>query len=88
MKLIRYFFEYVLIIILFGLLRLLGYRIASELGYFLGKTFGPFFRSKKIIKDNLNKFDSSLTSEKIKNISQEMWGNYGRILSEYPYISN
>ena len=88
MKLIRYFFEYIAIIILFSLFKLLGYRIASELGNFLGKTFGPFFRSKKIITDNLNKFDSSLTSEKIKEISQEMWGNYGRIFSEYPYISN
>ena len=57
MKLIRYFFEYVLIIILFGLLRLLGYRIASEFGCFLGKTFGPFFRPKEVIKDNLNKFE-------------------------------
>jgi len=88
MKLVRYFFEYIAIVILFSLFKLLGYRIASELGYFLGKAFGPFFRSKKIITDNLNKFDSSLTSEKIKKISQEMWGNYGRILSEYPYISN
>ena len=47
MRLIRYFFEYIAIIILFGLFKLLGYRIASELGYFIGKTFGPFFRSKK-----------------------------------------
>ena len=88
MKIIRYFFEYIAIIILFSLFKLLGYRIASELGYFLGKTFGPLFRSKKIITNNLNKLDSSLTSEKIKKISQEMWGNYGRILSEYPFISN
>jgi len=88
MRLIRYFFEYIVIIILFSLFKLLGYRNASELGYFLGKTFGPFFRSKKKIADNLNKFDTSLTSEKINKISQEMWGNYGRILSEYSYISN
>ena len=88
MRIIRYFFEYIAIIILFSLFKLLGYRIASELGYLLGKTFGPLFRSKKIIINNLNKFDSSLTSEKIKKISQEMWGNYGRILSEYPFISN
>ena len=88
MKLTRYFIEYILIIVLFCLFKLLGYRIASELGYSLGKTFGPFFRSKKIIKDNLLKFDSSLTPEKISKISKEMWGNYGRILSEYPYISN
>ncbi len=88
MRIIRYFLEYIAIIILFSIFKLLGYKIASELGYLLGKTFGPLFRSKKIIINNLNKFDSSLTSEKIKKISQEMWGNYGRILSEYPYISN
>tara|TARA_B100000886_G_scaffold186599_1_gene128079 strand:- start:218 stop:1075 length:858 start_codon:yes stop_codon:yes gene_type:complete len=87
MKSIRYILEYILIVILFSLFKLLGYRIASELGYFIGKTFGPFFRSKKIIKDNLSKFDKSLTPEQIKNVSQEMWGNYGRILSEYPFIS-
>ncbi len=87
MKSIRYILEYILIVILFSLFKLLGYRIASGLGYLIGKTFGPFFRSKKIIIDNLSKFDKSLTPEKIKNISQEMWGNYGRILSEYPFIS-
>ena len=88
MKLVRYFFEYILIIILFCIFKLMGYRISSEFGCFLGKTFGPFFRSKKTIKDNLLKFDSSLTPEEISKISKEMWGNYGRILSEYPYISN
>ena len=59
MKLIRYLFEYILIIILFSLFKLLGYKIASELGHFLGKTFGPFFRSKKVINNNLIKLDSS-----------------------------
>ena len=88
MKSIRYFFEYILIIIFFGLFKLLGYRIASEFGCFLGKTFGPFFRSKKIIKRNLTKFDDTITPGKISKISKEMWGNYGRILSEYPYIPN
>ena len=87
MKIIRYLLEYISIIILFGLFKLLGYKISSEVGYLLGKTFGKFFRSKKIIKDNLIKFDSSLSPEKIKKITSEMWGNYGRILSEYPYIS-
>ena len=88
MKLVKYLFEYILIIILFILFKILGYRIASDFGCFLGKTFGPFFRSKEVIKDNLLKFDDTLTPEKLNNISEEMWGNYGRILSEYPYISN
>ena len=34
------------------------------------------------------KFDNTLTQKKIDNISKEMWGNYGRILSEYPHISS
>ena len=88
MKLVKYLFEYILIIILFILFKLLGYRIASDFGCFLGKTFGPFFRSKEVIKDNLTKFDDTLTPEKLNNLSEEMWGNYGRILSEYPYISS
>ena len=88
MRPIRYFLEYVFIIILFGLFKLLGYKIASEFGCLLGKTLGPFFKSKKVIQDNLIKFDNSLTPKKIENITKEMWGNYGRILSEYPYISS
>ncbi len=88
MKIIRYLFEYILIVILFGIFKLLGYKISSEVGCLLGKTFGPFFRSKKIVKNNLFKFDNSLSTEKIKKITTEMWGNYGRILSEYPFISN
>ena len=32
MKIIRYFFEYILIVILFGLFKLLGYKISSEVG--------------------------------------------------------
>ena len=31
---------------------------------------------------------SNNSIEEISNISKEMWGNYGRILSEYSYISN
>ena len=88
MRIIRYLFEYISIVILFGLFKLLGYKFSSEFGCLLGKTFGPLFRSKKLIKNNLIKFDNSLSPDKIKKITSEMWGNYGRILSEYPYISN
>ena len=88
MKSIRYFLEYIFIIIFFNLFKLLGYRISSEIGCLLGKTLGPFFRSKKTITNNLIKFDNSLTPERITSISKEMWGNYGRILAEYPFISS
>ena len=88
MKSIRYLLEYIFIVIFFNLFKILGYRISSDIGCLLGKTLGPVFRSKKIIVNNLIKFDNSLTPEKIENISKEMWGNYGRILSEYPFIGD
>ena len=50
--------------------------------------FGPFFRSKKIIKSNILTAFPNLQESEIKNISQKMWGNYGRILSEYVFIKD
>ena len=88
MRLIRYFFEYIAIIILFGLFKLLGYRIASELGYFIGKTFGPFFRSKKIIKKNLQIAIPHIDIKKVNQITKLMWNNYGRVFAEYMFIKD
>ena len=46
---------------------MLGYKLASDLGSFLGKKLGPQFRSKKLILNNLNKFNSQINeSEKAR----------------------
>ncbi len=47
MKIIKYFFEFLLVIILLLLFKILNFKTASNLGGFIGKTFGPLFRSKK-----------------------------------------
>ena len=47
MKNLIYFFEFLIIIILFTIFRIIGYRAASNLGFLIGKTFVPIFRSKK-----------------------------------------
>ena len=88
MRIIRYFFEYIAIIILFSLFKLLGYRIASELGYLLGKTFGPLFRSKKIIHSNIKKALPKITSKDLNKITKLMWNNYGRTFAEYIFIKD
>ena len=49
MKSLIYFFEFILVIILFIIFRVIGYRSASNFGFFIGKTFGPKFRSKNTI---------------------------------------
>ena len=47
MKKIVYFLEFILIKVLFILFQIIGYRLSSNLGFFIGKTIGSIFRSKK-----------------------------------------
>ena len=49
MKIIKYFFEFLFISLLLFLFRVIGYKNASNLGEKIGKSIGPFFRSKKNI---------------------------------------
>ena len=53
MKIIKYFFEFIIIISLFCIFKIIGLKNASNLGGFLGQLIGPLFRSKKIIKENI-----------------------------------
>ena len=86
MKHLKYFLEFIIISILFLIFRIVGYRFASNFGNLIGKLIGPIFRSKKIIKKNIKIFSPSIKENEIDKIIKKMWGNYGRILAEYPYI--
>lgn len=88
MKVIKYFFEFLFIIILFIIFKILGFNLASKLGSFIGGSLGPFFRSKKKIIINIKKALPNIDEENIKIIVKQMWRNYGRILSEYVFIKN
>ncbi len=87
MKKIKYFFEFLIILILLLIFKITGYRIASNLGNSIGKIIGPKFRSKKIIRDNIKNFKPEIKEDEVNHIVKKMWGNYGRILAEYVYIS-
>ena len=86
MKHLKYFLEFLLISILFLIFRIVGYIIASNFGNLIGKLLGPIFRSKEIIKKNIKIFSPTIKENEINKIIKKMWGNYGRILAEYPYI--
>ena len=88
MKIIKYFFEFLIIIILFIIFKILGMKFASNFGSFIGGSFGPFFRSKKKITVNIKKALPETSEKNIEIIAKEMWKNYGRILSEYMFIKN
>lgn len=86
MKIIRYFFEFLFIIIFFFILKIIGYKQSSNLGAFIGKKLGPIFRSNSKIQNNLEKSNIGESDNERKIIIENMWGNYGRILSEYIYL--
>ena len=87
MKIIKYFFEFIIIISLFSIFKILGLKNASNLGSILGKLIGPFFRSKKIIKENI-KIGLGNIDEKQKNIIiKGMWSNIGRTFAEYVFLN-
>jgi len=86
MKIIRYFFEFIIVITFFFIFKIIGYKNASNLGNLIGKKIGPLFRSRHKIQENLKNSNISNSEKDIKIIINNMWGNYGRILSEYVYL--
>ncbi len=88
MKFLKYFVEFIIIILLFTIFKILGFKLASNIGGQIGKFFGPFFRSKKKLLSNIKKALPDLDEENIQLIIKKMWTNYGRILSEYMFIKD
>ena len=86
MKIIKYFFQFVFFYLLFIIFKIIGYKNASNLGAIIGKKIGPLFRSNSKIQTNLKNSNIG-NSEKERNyIINNMWSNYGRILSEYVFL--
>ena len=80
-----YLIEFILIKLFFFILIIIGYKNGSNLGDFIGRLFGPIFRSKKLIENNLEQ--SGIVDKKNYNkIISKIYGNYGRILAEYPFL--
>ena len=88
MKYIKYFFQFLLVILCFGIFRLLGLRVSSFLGGKLFEKIGPLFRSKKIIHSNINKAIPNIHENELKKIVKSMWNNYGRVFAEYMFIKD
>ena len=86
MKKIKYFFEFLIITSFFIVYKFLGLKISSYISGKLFEAFGPIFRSKNLIKSNIQRAIPKIDSTKIKIITKNMWNNYGRTLSEYMFL--
>ena len=88
MKIIKYFFEFISVISLFCIFKVIGLKNASRLGGVLGNVFGPFFRSKNIIKENIKIALGNIDTEKENKIISNMWSNIGKTFSEYVFLKD
>tara|TARA_B100000029_G_C17409079_1_gene900014 strand:- start:19 stop:879 length:861 start_codon:yes stop_codon:yes gene_type:complete len=88
MKKLNYFLQYIFVKIFFFIFSIIGYKLSSLIGGIIGKSIGPFFRSKKIIIDNFKIAKIDENNNNYNNIIKNMWENYGRIFSEYPHLIN
>ena len=87
MKKIIYFLEFIIVKFLFIIFKTVGYKTASNLGFYIGKNFGNIFRKKKSIIENLHvsKINLDISENDFVN---NVLGNYGRILAEYPFLKD
>ena len=88
MKYLKYLIQFIIVVILFIVFKILGPTKSSYLGGKLFEIIGPFFRSKKLIYSNIKKAIPNINSEDLKKIVKSMWNNYGRIFAEYVFIKD
>ena len=88
MKIIKYFFQFLFVIIFFCLFKILGFTLSSAIGGKLFEIIGPLFRSKRLIHSNIKKAIPNINLEDLDKMTKMMWNNYGRVFAEYIFIKD
>ncbi len=85
MKIITYFFQSVLIYLMFFLVKILGLKISRIFFSFIFQNLGPLIKSKKVVDENLELIKNKTHINK-KEIVKSMWSNYAKTFVEYMYL--
>ena len=88
MNSIKYFAQFLIILIFFSIFKILGLKYASNFSGKVVALIGPLFRSKKTIEQNILRAIPGMDEKQVKELTHNMWSNYGRILSEYVFIKD
>jgi len=86
-KIIKYFFQSIIVYLLFLVGRILGLTISRKLFAALFVFLGPILKSNKIAKKNLKIIDHKISNDEMKKIIEKMWKNYGITFIEYVYLN-
>ena len=86
MNKIKYFFQFIFVIVMFLIFKILGIKLGSLLGGKLFQIIGPIFRSKKLIIENIRRALPNISKNELISIYNSMWENYGRVFAEYVFL--
>ncbi len=86
MRKIKYFLQFIIIILFFLIFKFLGIKLASFLSGKIFQIIGPLFRPKELINSNIERAFPKIDEINLKKISNSMWNNYGRVFAEYMFI--
>ena len=85
-KIVNYFFQSLVIYSFFFIVVILRIKISRKIFANLFSFFGPVFKSKKIINNNIQIFSKDISSKKREKIINNMWKNYGMTFVEYMFL--
>ena len=85
---LKYFIQYIFIIFLFFIFKLLGINFSRKLAGKIFNLIGPLFRSNELSHKNLLRAFPELKRNERRIILKNMWSNYGYIFSEYMFIKD
>ena len=88
MNKLKYFAQFILIVLFFLIFKILGLKFASFISGKFFQLIGPIFRSKKLIHSNIKKAFPKIDEKDLKKITKSMWNNYGRVFAEYMFMKN
>ena len=85
-KIFNYFIQSIFVFTFFILARLFGILLSRKIFSLIFLVFGHFFKSKKVIENNLNTFSKNISNENKEKIISNMWKNYGATFIEYIFL--
>ena len=85
-KIIKYFFQSIVIYSFFLIGKLIGLKFSRKFFAIIFKKIGPLFKSKEIINKNLKIFSKNINENEVEKISLGMWENYGKTFIEYAFL--
>ena len=86
-KFLKYFLQAIIIYFFLIISRLIGLTLSRFLFSNIFLIFGKYFRSQKIIYQNLKIFNKNLSDREKKSIVTQMWRNFGMTFVEYVFLN-